>query len=173
MVLGEGVVVIGERLGCKPDIDIALKGLGGRLGIGRGEGRVPFGEAGRIEPGEDNRVAESRTPAPRPDDSLHVATMTFQGSDAEAWGAYADKFALDPAGMDARHPIYLSTVTGPTGDLVWRVRSRQSLWTPASRSASAHSGSGTVRWAWSETDEGFWVPCDAGCCISTGVLDGP
>ena len=44
-------------------------------------------------------------------------------------------------------------------------------WAAVRRSGHSHSGKRTVRWAWSERDEGIWSFCTAGCCMSdeTGV----
>lgn len=38
-------------------------------------------------------------------------------------------------------------------------------WTPVVyRRHIRHSPVGSVRWSWSETDEGLWHACDEGCC---------
>lgn len=129
------------------------------------------GLTGVIVPGEDNHLTEvpANNYAPPGGQGFHVASMSFDGSDDAAWRIYADKFALDPEGPRSGIRIFLH----PEDSDLWpdvnrprRFRNEQVRdWVEVRRCNVSHSGSGTVRWAWSETDEGFWVPCDAGCCL--------
>lgn len=130
---------------------------------------------GLIAPGQDNVLAEYPTrennPNPRGSRGLHVATMSFTGADTAAWAAYAGKFALDPQEFRADHPVFMHPDDNGLPSDVNPLRRFQNghmspdQWVSVRRCNVSHSGSGTVRWAWNETDEGFWVPCDAGCCV--------
>ena len=52
MILGEAVVGFIEGVGLQADVDVALEGLGGDLGVVRSERGLPLSEARRVESGD-------------------------------------------------------------------------------------------------------------------------
>jgi len=142
-----------------------------------GDQLMVSGLTGLIVPGEDNRIAESpqiQNVRPRGKYGLHVATLYFRGRDTATWSRYAEKFALPMREFASGHPVFMNpadtTVPGPEDpNPLRRFRTPNSPWTGVRRCDVTHSGSGTVRWAWSEDDEGFWVPCAEGCCMVRGM----
>lgn len=129
---------------------------------------------GRVEPGRHVKSAEDSLPDGSAYGPVQVAIYTFDwrgpavGDSAAAWNAYVDKFGLDPDSATAIHALHLRKQSGATtANPQYSVSGKQQVWTPVTRCNSAHSGTGTVRWSWSDTDEGIWVPCDKGCCRAT------
>lgn len=139
---------------------------------------------GRIVPGIDNKAVENRSPtswaeAGASAKPMHVATMYFDGQDSAAWDLYADKLGLRRSAQHGPHGfMYRATLRrtfpipflGRT-DTIREVQTPQGPWIRVNRCNTSHAGSGTVRWAWSEDDEGFWVPCEEGCCLVHGALE--
>lgn len=139
------------------------------LAVTQGSSLEVSGLTGVITPGRDNELTENPSGDAPGNRDLHVATLSFLGEDMEAWHAYATKFALDPEGPWTDLEIFMNPADNgvpPDVNPLRRFRNgRMADWKAVRRCDVTHSGSGTVRWAWSEDDEGFWVPCDKGCCM--------
>ncbi len=133
---------------------------------------------GRIEPGEDNEYVEETHPGNwqcTEGEERHVATMEFLVGETDesrdAWRIYANKYSLNQKTADAQHHILYRVhpvIQNDTCSATYQLRSTSSPWTTVTRCKLTHSGSGTVRWAWTDDDDGVWVPCDAGCCMARG-----
>lgn len=102
-------------------------------------------------------------------EGAHVATVTITGTDDAARAAYERKFGFDPA--EDTHRIYMRDHR-PVWPIPRRtaLRSQGGAWSTnlLYREHVWHGVPGSVRWAWFETDEGMWIPCKAGCCMTDG-----
>jgi hypothetical protein len=147
--------------------------------------RTPTGDLvlsglyGSITPGADNEVAESQrvqswscsSSAPE----YHVATLRFRellGPDpTDAWDVYARKLGLEHTQPESAHRLFFRTgrrFSFPFCKPSYLARTETGSWMSATRCDVTHSGSGTVRWAWDDEDEGVWFPCLEGCCMARG-----
>jgi hypothetical protein len=96
-----------------------------------------------------------------------IAVITISGSDEEAEEQYIRKWNL-PAADEMPRTIPVEIMVRPNQNpdkTKYYMRFGQQgggrKITPMK--ATGHHP-GTVRWRWSESDEGLWVPCPAGCC---------
>ncbi len=94
---------------------------------------------------------------------IPLAKITITGSDDPARIRYAEKWGY-PVG--AKIPdLVVVEIMKRTTDNKWLMRFGQQgtgkVIKPDPKSGHHY---GTVRWRWSDVDEGVWVPCPAGCC---------
>jgi hypothetical protein len=126
---------------------------------------------GRIEP-----APELRNTHPSRYFSLlgeHVATITFSGGTDSVRAVYAHKYALACTctneirlymrGERTRRPRDPSVL-----DTTYAFSSNRTRWQTIIRNTHTnHAGTGAVRWAWNDNDEGSWVECPPNTCCRT------
>ncbi len=99
-------------------------------------------------------------------DYVRVATIQFTGGSAPHRQRAAIKFKLvDTTDIPLVVDVYLWHDKSVGIDQGWKIRYGPNGYPHDARWFNAkHSGYGTVRFRWSEKDEGVWIQCPAGCC---------
>ncbi|MEO5511092.1 MAG: hypothetical protein ABIV28_06540 [Longimicrobiales bacterium] len=100
---------------------------------------------------------------PTSSSGAHVANLEFDGTDAAALAAFRTKFGFS----GNRGPLNFriaSPVPGDTATRRFRMGNSGAWKKLVYNPHTQHAGKRIVRWAWSETDEMAWFPCDVGCC---------